>query len=411
MKVNPKDGSFEITEGDINIVKGAIEWIKKRFDTIKNKKGMIGIVIAISTENTKERLRVENDLVKGLNDLLKTSILASSFNILKLPNEESEKISDKVSAEKVLKKIGAHMIVYGRINERNLQGKNTYFIKLWCLVRHRSIPIIVSNYLSQDFTSVFPNNQSFSDENEFLGFEITKDWLWLVTKYVVGFAAYISLDFNLAFRLYTDLQADIQKEKISTSGIAEIKKRLPIRLVELSRSKCAQLYVAFVKTRDIEYIKDAKPFLDLLKKYIPKDYAAALSRAMYIFLIEKNVNAAIKELSQIENPLDEIWRYSLAFLYAYNGNLDRSMRIYDKAAKGNLHGKSVLNEINMFISDILEKNPEHYQLYFARGYLDFKARGDMKLAKEDFMLFLEKAPINLYLDEQRLAKIYAKQIK
>ncbi len=399
------------TEGDIIVIQGAIEWLKKKFHRVKNKKGVVGIVIAISTENNKERLRVETDLIKGLNDLLKQSIFASSFNVLKLTNEESEKISDKAAAEKILKKIGGHMMVYGRIYERIFQGKNTYFIKLWCLVRHRSIPIIVSNYLSQDFTSVFPNDQSFSGENEFLGFEITKDWLWLVAKYVVGFAAYISLDFDLAFRLYTDLQSNMQKQKISTPGIEEIKKRLPARLVELSRSKCAELYNAFVKSRDINYIKEAKLFLDLLKKHIPNDYGAALSRAMYIFLIEKNVKSAIKELIRIKNPLDETWRYSLAFLYAYSGDLGKSMRIYDKAAKGSIHGKSVLNEIEMFISDILDKNPKYYQLYFARGYFDFKARGDMKLAKEDFALFMKKVPTKLYLNEQRLAKIYIEQIK
>ena len=256
-----------------------------------------------------------------------------------------------------------------------------------------------------------PRRWFFPTSEELLGFEITKQWIGVVTKYVVGIAAYVSGDFDLAYDIFSQMKKETGVRKNNNIPVInEINKRLPLRFVEVSNAICERLYFAYTRTRNIFYIQKLNEYLNIMQKYDPDDYNAHNLRAIYLFLVKRNVSRAIDELKKIQDRPDTTWRYNLAFLYAYQGQLDKAKRQYDKAFQGYVPN-NIINETEVFISGVITAEPNKYQLYFARGYINFKAKKDYLLAKKDFTKFIEKNPNDMYQIEIKLVKTYIEQIE
>lgn len=411
MKIGIGEYYLEIMKEDVESFLDIFHEGIIRLRVPKNKKGKIGIIIAIETENKKEKVRLQKDLIDSMQIYLKNSHIPDIFNIILLPDSHIKKIKSHEDALKYLKRVGGHFMVFGNIYERKLEGENQFVFRLEGVVRHRPIPRLVSNEFAREFTELFPRKWNFPESEELLGFDITQRWLGFVTKYIIGIAAYVSADFSLSFKIFKQLKNETENNQGCTSidAITEIKKRLPMRLVDSCNLACNILYFSFTKTRDIAFIKKQKEYLDTLKDIKPHDYNASLLRAIYFFLIDNNIPKAKKEIRDSKNRFDSTWRYSLAFLYAYEGNLGEAKKHYDNAFEKYV-SPNVINDTEVFMTDILEKEPNKHQLYFTRGYINFKAKGDMLLAKADFKNFLELDSSENYSEEKRLAKIYVKQI-
>jgi len=269
-----------------------------------------------------------------------------------------------------------------------------------------------SDKFSKEFAELFPKRWTFPTDDELFGFEITQKWISLVSKYVVSIAAFISFDYYLSYKILKGLNEEIS-EITDTSGINainEIAKRVPRRLSEVSVSICKRLNYYFAKTRKKNHIKDQNEYLILLKKIDPDNYIGHLARAIYEFLINDDIDKAINEVSNVKNPPDSTWLYNLAFLNAYKGDLTDAKRMYHKAFKGYVPS-NVIFDTESFISDEIKSNPDKYQLYFARAYINYKAKGDYDLAIQDFKKFIElDKDKNKYEECVKLSKVYLEEI-
>lgn len=377
----------------------------------KVEKTKIGIIIAISSETSEEKNRIENDLVSNLRNFLEIYKIPSIFDIIILDEKHSKKIYNFESSLKYLKKCKGHLIIYGNIRTRINDAKENYIFNLEATVLHKIVPTHIKEKFEKEFGEVFTKRWVIPKSNELLGFEITHVSIGLVIQYIVGIAAYISGDINLAYKLYNSLEKKLSDVNLKTSltPLVEIKKRLPLRFVEIALNMNEILYLRYVNTRDIKYIAEAKEYLDIIKQYNPTDSTSTSLRSMYYFLIENNIDKAISELTSVTHSLDSTWRYNLAFLYAYKGNLSKAKRQYDRAFREDIDAR-LLAELEIFITSMIEKFPKKAELYFIRGYLIFKAKGDLSLAKEDFIQFLNLCPKGKLLEEIRLTNIYIKQI-
>src|SRR5438128_2923661 len=67
-------------------------WLYKRQALPRVKKGKIGIIIALSTENNKDKIRLKRDFVKALNQLLTESRLDTLIDIVLLKNYQAERL-------------------------------------------------------------------------------------------------------------------------------------------------------------------------------------------------------------------------------------------------------------------------------------------------------------------------------
>jgi len=402
---------IEFSEADVRGFGNLLRDIYIRLRLPRNRPNKVGIVIAIKTENDDEKKKLRNNLLAELNTYLSNSSIPQIFNVIELEEKWAQKINGGPSALSYLRRVRGHFMVYGQMLKGKMkEGQAHYKFHLEGAVIHRPIKQFFSDQLSKEFTELLPRKVAFPEDEELLGFEFTQQWLGIVTKYIIGIAVFLSGDLDLSFNIYSQLNNELKNIHDTVPAVVEIKRRLPRRLYEGALGFTHKLYYQYTKTRKIGYIKQSKIYLDLLSSLAPNDYVSGLQRAIYYFLIEHNINKAKNELENIKNnPFDLTWRYSMAFLLAYEGRLIDAKRHYDKIVKGYSHSRIVC-DCEMFINDILEIEPDRCGLYFLRGYLNFKIKLDFILAKNDFENFLLKDKCEGNKEIMRLVNIYLDQI-
>ncbi|MDO8657417.1 MAG: hypothetical protein Q7K55_01655 [Candidatus Levybacteria bacterium] len=401
------DGSIsaDIKVQDIKDILGIIPWSPIRNFLKRNKEDKIGIIIGITTEKEDEKNRVDNDLIKGVNNFLNANNLVGLFKIKSLDEEESKNI-DNQNWLKVLEKYKSHLIIYGHVSKRNAEKE--YSLKLEAGVRHRPIPLIVSNILSSEFANLFPRQRFIPVTNDLLGFEITAKEIALVTQYMVGVALFMSGYLGFSFQVLSSLNdkiGSILSENIQI--LVPLKQKTQDRIVDISKSICFFLYGLYSLKRNIEFIRDSKSYIDIINRDRSSEKSVKHLESMYYFLIDNNVDKAIAALCSFDDPLKP---YNLAFLHFFKNDFNQGMRYYKKAFKRDISGRTK-NDLEIFISDTLEKYPEKYQLLFARALINYKCRGDFRLALDDFKDFIDKAcSEDKYVELNRLSLIYIKEI-
>lgn len=381
-----KIGELEFTPQDVasifSIGFKKIKETKDNFYIPKNIKNKIGIVVALRTEKDDEKIRLENDLISELNTYLKNSKNGNEFNIVKFSQDIINKIQDNQTAYKYLAVAKAHFIIYGSVAKRKIQGKDSYIFKLHGMVRHVPIPQLTNKIFSKEFSELLPYKVTFAEDDEALGFELTEHWVRYVIKYIIAIAAFVSGDLSLAKDLYLELETEIGQigNNETIPVIHEIKRRLPARLSEVMLAYINFYYKIFTINRDVKFILKTESYLDKLKLVDPDNYAGHLSRAI-LFFFKNDLTSAIAELANINNS-DVGWRYSLGFLLAYQGDINGALQNYQKTFYK--PQTSNIIDIEIFLSEVLNKEPSKIQLNFFRGLINYKMKQDYKLAKEDF---------------------------
>ena len=406
MKIN----NIEITVDDIKGLWSVGVEILKRLHVPKNKRNRIGIIIAIRTESSDEETKLVSDFSKELQFSLQSNKIQNRFHVITYPERLSEQVIDLHTAKLYVKRSRAHFIVYGSLVQRKIKDDDCHVFRLRGLVRHKPIPEFIQKRFQKEFTDVFPGKIVFTEGDEILGFELTENWVRYVTKYIIGIAALLSDSPIQAHELFSILKQEINNigPDCNVPVIAEIKKRIPYRLIETLVYQMRVYYYNYTRTRDSKYIISTKPLIDELLKIDENLYPARLMCAIYFFF-KNDIQMAIKQLSSIEEK-DVTWRYSLGFLLAFKDDIDGALEQYQKTFN-KVAEENVINDTELFISDILEKYPQKIQLRFFRGLINLKAKSDYKLALDDFKYFLDNDKSENYPKLVKLANKYIQNIR
>ena len=193
-------------------------------------------------------------------------------------------------------------------------------------------------------------------------------------------------------------------------AITKIRQRLPIRLTDVYLTKARFTYEEWRQSKDLEEMNRVKQYLDKLKIVDPGNYGGHLLRAIWYFVSNRNVAAAKSEIRNCKTQRDGTWRFSYAFLLAYEGKMERAVRMYRSAFRSYCEER-VFFEVEEFICWVLELEPDKVQLHFCLGLLNFFAKGDKARALKDFKKFLEIAPQEKFSEQIRLAESYASSIQ
>ncbi|MCK5320911.1 hypothetical protein KAJ61_06015 [Candidatus Parcubacteria bacterium] len=295
--------------------------------------------------------------------------------------------------------------------QRKIKSEDNYVFRLHGIIRHKPIQKIIQQQFAREFSELLPRKIEFLMKDEGIYFELTKEWIGYVIKYIVGIAAFVSGDVLLADKLYHELECEtgsIEKPD-SIPVIQVIKDRLPKRILEVSQIYLARNYFTFTKSRKPEDLFESENIIKEIKTIDSENYGARLQSSI-IYFLKENINAAINELENKDNNIDITWRYSLGFLYAYSGDIPKALENYKKTFHKITEGNVYL-DTEVFISDVIEKEPDKIQLYFFRGVLNYKIKKDYKLAKEDFENFVKNHGYDKFPDLQELTEKYLLEIK
>jgi len=357
----------------------------------KNKQGKIGIALSIYAENNEQQRLIDSDFIQEFREILGGSESRELFHIVNIPRHHSLRIQTFEQADSYRRVARCHMIVYGRTRERKENGKSIIKVSLNCEIVHRKIKAEVSKAFSQDITEVFPGKLNIDSENECQEFEITSNWLGLSARYIVGTAALLSADPDLAQSIFEPMYEILHKQKPKLPAIKKIKQRIRLRLIDTYAFQITYLHSLWDKNNNSIYLEKTKNFLNKLGKIDPGNYSARLSRSINYFVLDQDPQKALKEVLACRGVRDASWRYNYAFLLAYIGRLDDAKNAYERAFDHTDHTTIPL-QCEIFIERVLQKEPKKIQLHYFLGLINWHGKGDLNQAIKDIEKFIELAP-------------------
>jgi hypothetical protein len=98
---------------------------------------------------------------------------------------------------------------------------------------------------------------------------------------------------------------------------------------------------------------------------------------------------------------DTTWRYTEAFLHAYTGDLGKAQKVYAEIFVSPSEDKTVPIQCEEFIDQIIQEEPNRFQLYYCLGLINWQAKEDVTAAKRDFEKFLSLGTPNQYVRERK----------
>ncbi len=376
----------------------------------KNKRGKIGIMLAVYAEDGEQQRVVDSDFIHVFRETLDRSESRELFNIVNIPRHHARRIQTQEHADSYRHVGRCHVIIFGRTRKRPEKGKDVIKVHLTCLVAHRQVKEVVSQSFVKDISEVFPSRLNIDSENECQEFEITSNWLSLAAKYIVGTAALFSADTNLAQSIFEPMYESLRKKKPVIPAVKMIKQRLVPRLIDIYQAQISQLHFKWDTDHDECYLEQKKPLIQKLENIDPGNYSLKLARSIDYFVLEHDPQKALKEVVSCRQVRDATWRYSYAFLLAYIGRLDAAKNAYYRAFDYASHD-SVPLQCEGFIEWVLSNEPEKVQLHYCLGLINWHAKGDLMQAMADMKIFIELASDEEFPETKRTAQANIETIK
>ena len=397
-----------------------IIWSCRRHYLPQNSKGKIGLLIAINAESDKQKVRIKDDLVEGINKRLKENKLYNTVNVIMLQDFKAKRVADILEKERVQKneifqtptvsgnderkkkfekskehkdfiklhkKIKCHFYVWGKIKERK-DKENKYYLNLEALVVHKPLNIQSSKIMKNELNFVFPREISIPERIEVKGFEIASDLIYIAVFYITGVAAALSGDLFTALKLHNNLQSELDKFHPMPPPLQRVSKNLKeFLLTELLQQ--ARFY--YYKKKNFTMIQNLLSKAELIDN---KNYKLLIFISLYAFKIEKNITKSLEYLKKASKVSDSdyTWLYNRAFLFMHIGNYKKGLEDYKKLSKTKFSQEpSIVDQCIEFDKNLIEAEPNKYQLLFVIGYLYYYKKKDLKKALAYFKLFKDKA--------------------
>lgn len=395
----------------IFITSWGIFWFLNRFRLPRNKKGKVGIVIAIFSEEEKERKMLKGNFISKLKKDFQREGISDFSEIIVLKNHFSKQIVESVDLRKELerinKKIKAHLYIWGDIKKRPDGDEGEKYFMTWGgYVVHNPIAQELSNALAKDFAKVLPPKMEFLENRSFRELEASADRVNLTIKYIVGFAALISQDPKLALKLHSKLREQINAIPLLPPELMDIKKRLPLLISD------ELLWIARWYFNNKQSDK-AKELIKESLKENPKNYGTWLFKAVLDFLVDKDVLEAFKSAKVAEqySKGTHEWKYSLGFLYFWTENYWEALKICHSIRNQSYYGEEhTLQEVREFNLNLLKEPGAKNQLYFWIGYLSYFKTKKLCSALEDLENFEKFADRKMSVLKQK-SSAYLQEIK
>ena len=353
----------------------------------RTKKGVIGFVLAITAEKESQARRLRSDFGTTIRELLTQSPGLYKFELIEYSKNQSAKVTAGTAARYLLKS-RARFMVYGRARMRRVGGDKYHVLNLEGVVAHAALPPKTAQAFSAEFQDIFPRKLRIHKEIDLLAFEITAELIDVIARYIVGIAAMVSGDLDYAEELFRELRSRLGPVKVAVPAVIKVRQRVPTRLRELHDIQLQLVRQAFFLRRDMEDLRRADVILEKLEQLGRLDYSQTLTKAMCEFLLRRNVKKAKRLLRNCHGHPDATWRYSLAFLFAYTGDIQKARRLYQVAFHSEHLDTTVPIQTEEFIRLVLHDEPEVCQLYYCLGLINYFVKKDMASALRDFKDFL-----------------------
>jgi hypothetical protein len=320
--------------------------------------------------------------------------LRHRFQVLELGERISRHIleSDFQGRLDLLRRMNVHFAVIGTVRKRALTVGPAFVLDLTGVVRHAELQEEIKGELRKEFASSFQPRWVIGELDGLLGLEFAALHADVVARFIIGLAAAVSGDLEYAQGLLADADRRCGElaARETSSVLATLRSRIRVRLGDLLDIRAVQALQEFLGASDPEKLSEAGRLISSRRTMPGDSYRCRLAAAQCAFWSGDLVGARA-ELKRCGTDDDAAWLYGLAFLAAYEGDLQEAYNLYRKAFEAPLGDPTTPIQCESFIQSVLEKEPERYWLAYCLGLINHRAKGDLVSAERDFALFLDSA--------------------
>lgn len=369
-------------------------------------RGKVGIIVALASDDDQHDRQVRTDFIASLRKLLERDPDGANFSLVVLPRHVAVELDGAPPQEplKYLRKLRGHFMLFGRVSKRQLQGQSVHSLTFNGLVVHAPIPLPQSRGIATEFRAAVPARLIIPTDADFFAFEATSKLADLAARYIIGLAALVSNDLLYAERLLLEVERQLKSGMGAHPTLRQVGQQLPQRLKELYARLLDQQVNRYTMTRDVAFLRHGYDAATKLLQRDPRLTAPYLVVAMGEFMLHRDIDAAKQAATKARTVGDATWRYSVAFLTAYEGDLDAADTWYRDAFSGKVKDVTVPVQCEEFIQVILDAEPDKTQLHYCSGLINFHAKKDYEGAVRDFGEFLKLVSPVVFIRQQANAK-------
>lgn len=359
--------------------------IFKNYYIPRAAKNKIGLMVNIDAENSN----VYKETKRKFGEEFK-KYAGKEFDVIFVPIEK--KIYYKKNEQFIKLIHRKRCILYLRITVNTNSGHNEirYNLQVGATILHARYEENVKESFQKEFDENLDSisQHMFSEMESFEMMRMTAEKLSLVCSYVMGLSFFLNGDLSRSQEVLTELHQLLKRQ----NNESKIIKKVECLLYDIFMTK-AMIYsqVVLFNPGNIRVIKSMDECVKEANRYIPNTSSYYLNRAYCDVALDriedaKNAINMCKQLCQESNSKEQRWKYSDAFLCAYeNKSLTKIVQAYSRALKV----KYDLQDLIIYIEMIVKNRPEKIGLYLALGIL-YEENGDIILAKENYDIYIEQ---------------------
>ncbi len=223
-------------------------------------------------------------------------------------------------------------------------------------------------------------NQKFNNNNKLEKIKFTANSLSDAVNYVVGLVLLFNKEILVAEQLLYELFMSMDKKNVLYERV---------KTAYCNTCVANELYNwdRYYDTDDVSYLDKVEKYLETINELYPNTYGYCLDMAAIVMLKYNSVKKAKELIDKCkEMNKNDFWRYSDAFLTAYEGNdIYAVIRKYDKVKDSEYNVVRIIQ----FVEKKLEANKSKIVLYLALGLL-YKQCDQLKLMKYNLAQFNSK---------------------
>jgi hypothetical protein len=379
-----KDYSKWISVGLILLVELIITgiWLHHRIIFPKGSKKTLNIVVAITTENIKQKNRIKKDFTQNIKNLLSKYGLGNSYDVIVLHNHLSKEArqriekyfylkssknieqgyEEKARFKKMSKKLNAKFFIYGDLISRN-SPKNKFFLNIHALLNHNKIDSETGKTFHNEFNKLWKSEINFFEEEEYTGFKSTSKTVFFAATYMIGLATFVDNRFEKGTEVFKALLAHIKNE----NGLETYEKRIKSLLASSLLLNSMKLY----------FNGSINESIDLRKQYhklTPNEYSECLTEAIFQVSRKNNPKIALEFVDRAQELADGdgTWRYSKFYLLIRLEKHKEALKVLEQILSSSYKTEfDTVNQVIAYNKKCLEDDPTHIQSNFIIGVFEY----------------------------------------
>ncbi len=364
-------------------------------------KNGVAVIISFETESKIQQKYIEVDVIEKVKNLLGQYGLDTDVKVFTLTGHQVKKINTVLtgylirkqkkyekSFTKIIYQNQYSVYIWGQIIQRN-DTEEKIFIESNVVSRHTELPTKFSEKLSGDMGCLIPNKMNFPVLKDYVGFDLTKEMLYLAIRYITGTILFFSeQNENLykAYKLHYGLIEELTQKNFPNYDmiVAQLKIIIGIELFYISR----------IEFNEKKERQKALEMSVRALEYFPNSFELQFWNGYLYFDVERNTGKAINCFNFAQNLLPEmkICKFNIAFIYFYLRRFDEALKILDELARNT--SDEYHEMANMCIEydiEVYKKEADKIQLLFLVGYLWYRIMDNPVCALEYFEDFLKMA--------------------